>query len=128
MNKRCSGIRGKLKEYTRYNCHICANQQANIAEDFPNIKLNSQSLEFVEKFCYLGDTIETGWGALGSVITRVKGGWSKFKHLVPLLTCRGLPLGIKGRLYSSCVHRTMLYESETYPFKEEDVIRLKRND
>ena len=34
----------------------------------------------------------------------------------------------KGRLYFACVHSVMLNGSETRPVKEEDVIRLERND
>ena len=47
---------------------------------------------------------------------------------MPLLASRGPPLGAKGRLYSGCVLSIMLYGSETWPIKEEDVVRLERND
>ena len=45
-----------------------------------------------------------------------------------VLASRGLPLGEKGRLYSACVRSILLYGSETRSIKEEDVIRLERND
>ena len=118
MNTRCSGIRGILIEYTKYDCQICATQQANKGEDFPKIELNGQSLVIVGKFCYLGDTIKVGGGAHGGVKTRVRGRWSKFRHLLPLLASRSLPLGAKCRLNSPCVHSVILYENETYPFKK----------
>lgn len=35
-----------------------------IAEDCPVIELNNQYLEIVEKFCYLGNTIEAEWAQL----------------------------------------------------------------
>ena len=50
------------------------------------------------------------------------------EDLVSLLAIRGLPLGKKGRLYSTCVRSFMLYGSETRPVKEEDQIRYERND
>ena len=34
-----------------------ANKQTDIAEDCPDIELNGQSFEIVEKFCYFGGTI-----------------------------------------------------------------------
>ena len=34
----------------------------------------------------------------------------------------------KGRLYSACVCSLMLYRMETWPVKEEHVIRLERSD
>ena len=52
----------------------------------------------------------------------------KVRDLVPLLASRGLILGGNGRLYSGCVHSGVLYEREIWPVKEEDVIRLKRDD
>ena len=58
----------------------------------------------------------------------LRSGWCKFRYLVPLLAGRGFPLEAKGRLYSACVQSVMLYGSETWPVKEENVIRLERND
>ena len=50
VRKRCSGIRGKLKEVSKFNCQTFANQQADRTEDYRDIKLNGQSPETVEKF------------------------------------------------------------------------------
>ena len=79
-------------------------------------------------FCYLGYTIGAREVAVDGVITRTRSGYCKFRDSLPLVASRGLPLGAKGRLYSACVHSVMLYGSETWPVKEEDVIRLERND
>ena len=38
VHSRCSGIKGKMKEDRKLKCHICANQQTDIAEYFPSIK------------------------------------------------------------------------------------------
>ena len=40
--KRYIGIRGKLKEDSRFKCPTIANQQAEIAADCPDIELNGQ--------------------------------------------------------------------------------------
>ena len=47
--------------------------------------------------------------------TRIRSGSCKFKDLMPLLASGDLPLGAKGRLYSTCVGSVMLYGSETWP-------------
>ena len=47
--------------------------------------------------------------------------------IVPLLISRGFPLG-KDRVYSAYVSKVMPYGSETWPVKEEDVIRLERDN
>ena len=35
---------------------------------------------------------------------------------------------MKGRLYSACVQSAMIYESETWPMKLEDMQRLERTE
>ena len=89
---------------------------------------NGQTLDVVKKFCYIGDTIGARGGAEDSITGRIRSGWSKFRELVPLLASKGLSLASKGRLYQACVRSVMLYASETWPLKEEDLARLERND
>ena len=62
----------------------------------------------METFCYLGDTVGAGGGAVDSVIGWIRNGQSNFRDLVPFLSSRGLPLGakVKGRLFPMC---TKLY-------------------
>ena len=43
------------------------------------------------------------------------------------LASRCLLVEAKYRLYPVCVHSVILHGSETWPFKEEDVIRIERN-
>ena len=81
----------------------------------------------MEKF-YLCDTVGAGKGAVDSVTTRIKGGWSKFRDLALFLASRGLPLRAKGGLCSGCVRNVMLYGKETCSVKVENVNRLERND
>ena len=87
-----------------------------------------QFLKIVKKSFYLDHTIGARRGAVDSVKTRIMSGWSKFWHLVPLLTSIDLPLGDEGRLYYTCVCSFTLYEKETWSVKEKDMIRLERDD
>ena len=59
--KRCSGIRVKLKDDSKFKCQTCVKQETDITKDFPGIELNDQSLETMEKLYYLD-----------SVITRIR--------------------------------------------------------
>ena len=86
------------------------------------------SLEVVENFCYLGNMLGSEGGVERSVITRVGTAWRKFRELLSLLTSRVLSLQVNGRLYEACVRSVMLYGSETWAVKEEDLDRLDRND
>ena len=82
----------------------------------------------METFCYLVDTVGARRNAVDSVITRIKKKLIKVRDLVPFLASRGLILGGNGRSYSACAHSGALYEREIWPVKEEDVIRLERDD
>jgi len=57
----------------------------------------------VDKFCYLGDKLSVDGDADAAVETRIRTGWNKFKHMVPMLTNKDISLKVRGRLYSSCV-------------------------
>ena len=76
---------------------------------------------------YLGDTIGFIF-AFYSVIIRIRKGCCMFRDLAPLVASSGLPLLAKGTLYSACLCCVIIYGSETYPVKEEDVIRPERDD
>ncbi len=69
-----------------------------------------------------------GGGAEACSVARVRSGWKKFRELLPLLTLKGLSLHIKGKLYASCVRSVMVYGSETWAVKEDDVCRLVHNE
>ena len=71
MHKKCSGVRGKLKEDSKYKRQGCTNQQTDISVDSAGIELSGLSLEIVEKF-YLGDTIGARRSAFNTVITRIR--------------------------------------------------------
>lgn len=57
VHKTCTSIRGRLKQDDKFKCWTGARQQDDTAQECPDIKLNSHSLEVVENFCYLGNTI-----------------------------------------------------------------------
>ena len=92
------------------------------------IVLGGVEYDMVDQFCYLGDILSAGGGAEASTIARVRSGWKKFRELLPLLTSRVFSHKVKGKLYSACVRSVMLYASETWPLKEEDIQRISRTD
>ena len=129
VHKKCSGIAGKLKHADGYRCRRCVDGNPASLRALQPISLeNGQSFECVEKFCYLGDMIAAGGGAGEASRARVRSGWAKFKELAPILTSRGASLKIKGRVYRACVQRVLVYGSETWPVKVEDMQRLERTE
>ena len=89
----------------------------------PGKELNDQSLKLWES-CTLDDTMEAIMGIVHSVITKIRGRWSKFKDLKSVLTSRVLPKEPKGRLYFARVCSVMLYGGDAWLVKEEDAIVL----
>ena len=85
-----------------------------------------QSWELVDKFCYLGGMLSVDGDADAAVDARIRIGSNNFRQLVPLLTNKDLSLIMRGRLYSSCVRRSMLHGSETWPVRKENVVALQR--
>ena len=58
-----------LKEDGMFKCQIRANQKRDKAKEFQGIKINGQSLEFVEKVCYVGNNMGAREaGARGAVV------------------------------------------------------------
>ena len=86
------------------------------------------NLEVVDKFCYLGDMLDAGSSAESASITRMQCGWKKFIELRPLLCYKAVSLKVYASLIKFCVQTILLYGSETWPAKSEDIQRLDRTE
>ncbi|XP_056000601.1 uncharacterized protein LOC130048217 [Ostrea edulis] len=60
--------------------------------------------------------------------TRVKTACKKLKELLPVPTSCHLSNKTCGRVYSTCVRRTMLHASETWALTKPNLHRLQHND
>ena len=127
VHKRCSGITGNLTTVKDFKCRTCSDPSPD-NDKIKSVELNGTEYEVVDQFCYLGDMLSAGGGAEASTVARVRSGWKKFRELLPLLTSRIFSHKVKGRLYTACVRSAMLYGSETWPLKQEDIDRLVRTD
>ena len=88
--------------------------------------LNSAQTWCVFKFCYLGDTLVSGGGVVEAAKAKVRCAWAKFKELSPILTVRDALYCIKGRIYSACVQSVLIYGTQTWAMKADDLRSLKR--
>jgi len=113
VHRKCSGIKGSMYKVTKsFICRGCVNPVTGTGCTCVDIG-GDANLEFVDKFCYLGDMLSVDGDADAAVETRIRTGWNKFRQLVPLLTNKDMSLTVKGRLYSSCVRSSVLHGSET---------------
>ena len=129
VHARCSGLTGKIRKDPGYVCPRCRGLARPIdGRPVTEVVVGDQTLDVVDEFCYLGDTLSSGGGCTSAIINRCKVAWGKFRKLLPILTSRNLPLLVRGRVYNSCVRPTMLYGGETWAPNDSDLQRLQRND
>src|SRR6267154_4091303 len=129
INKRCSGVVGNIGKMVNFMCRNCAAGGVKVVDELKQFVLgNGDKVEVVKKICYLGDVIGKGGGAEESSRARVRYAWGKFMELKMLLTARGASLRVKGKIYRACVQRVLVYGSETWAMKVDDMQRLRRTE
>ena len=131
VHKKCSGIKGRLKQDPQFKCARCMEGRLAGREEESQEKIDidigqGDTVEGVSEFCYLGDVIGAGGGAREASMARVRCAWAKFSELGGILKKRGASLRVKGNLFRTCVQKAMIYGSETWAMKEEDMKRLER--
>jgi len=131
VHKRCSGVKEILTAVSAtFICTTCL-RGPKVDDVKRNEGLdigNGVVLEKVDKFCYLGDTLNANVGADSAVVARVRSAWRKFRELSPILAHKGASLAVKNKIYKCCVRSCMLYGSETWPMKVEHEAKLERTE
>ena len=61
-----------------------------------------------------------------AILKRIQIGWLKFRKLSGLLIGKGMRS--KGIIYITCIRPEMLYDSETWPTKVEDIRKMQRSE
>ena len=79
-------------------------------------------------FCYLGDKVNASGGCEAAVTARARIGWVKFRVCGELLNSKRFSLKVKGMVYWSCVRVTMLYGSEMWCLRENEIAILRRTE
>src|SRR6266516_4682419 len=119
----------QISRHIDFTCRICIEGGVKLVGEAKQFVLGtSDKIEVVENFCYLGDVIGKEGGAEESSRARVRCAWGKFRDLKMLLTARGASLRVKGKIYRACVQRVLVYGSETWPMKVDDMQRLVRTE
>jgi len=130
-----------LKDVTNYQCPNCAVvaspggtvEAVESAVDIDSLAIYGPSLdegkmEHVDKFCYRSHMISAGGGAGESSKMKVKFAWNKFRELQPILTKRGASQKMKGKIYRACVQSVLVYGTEIWAMKVDDMERLERTE
>src|SRR2546425_5779586 len=129
IHKRCGGVVGRLAKVGDFKCRNCSEGGVKVVDGVSQFVLGArEESEVVDKFCYLGDVIGKGGGAEEASRARVRCAWGKFRDLRGLLTAMGASLKVKGKIYRACVQMVLVYGSETWPMKVDDMQRLVRTE
>ena len=62
------------------------------------------------------------------ILKRIQTDWLKLRELSGLLIGKGMSLRSKGIIYTTCIRPVMLYGSETWPTKIEDIRKIQRSE
>ena len=129
IHKRCSGIKGILKEDPEFRCQRCLGAARPIdARPLKEVLVGEDTVEVVDSFCYLGDMACAGGGCERAIIARSRSAWGKFRELLPLLTSRSISSYRRGRLYDTVVRKVLLHGSQCWAITKKDVNRLVRTE
>ena len=90
----------------------------------PSLVLSGQPLEVVEEFTYLGSRICPGGSIKNEISSRIGKARAAFANLRHLWRRPDVSLSIKGRVYNAAVRSILLYASETWSLRTEDIHRL----
>ena len=105
-----------------FHCRKCGDCDTSSQVERREIETGvNKKLECAEQFCYLGDMIGAAGDAEDASRARTRCAWAKFRELAHILTSRGASLAVKGKVYKACVQRVLVYGSETWPMKVEDM-------
>ena len=85
-----------------------------------------EEVEMLRGFCYLEDRVKACSGCEEVVTARARIGWVKFREWGELLNSKRFSLKLKGMVYQSCVRPAMLYGSETWCLRENEMAILRR--
>ena len=78
-------------------------------------------------FCYLGDSrVNASGGCEATVTAKARNGWVNFKECRELLNSKRFSLKTKGMVNQSCLRSAMLYGSETWCLRENEMESLRR--
>ena len=76
VNKKCSGIKGRLLPDCVFRCAQCLGTARAIDErQSLEVEAGNEKLEVVPEICYLGDMLSAGGGCELAAITRCKCAW-----------------------------------------------------
>ena len=128
IHGRCAKMKGVTSTLAKgFVCELCVDTKEGIVERGEKLSFFDQ-VDFVKSVCYLGDRLNASGESEVAITARTRIGWIKFRECGELLYGRKFWLKIKRRIYQSCVRSVMLYGSETWCLRENEMAILRRTE
>ena len=89
------------------------------------LKLEGEVLEVVEQFTYLGSCVSSDGSLSNEIDARISKARIAFANLRHFWRQKFISLSLKGRVYKTTIRAVLLYGSETWPLRVEDLRRLQ---
>ena len=122
---RCTKIKRMTSTLAKgFVCELCVYKTEGIVEPGEEIPFFDQ-VNFVKSFCYFGDRLNASGGSEAAVTARTRITWIKFRECGVLLYGRKFLLKMKEKVYQSCTRSAMLYGSETWCLRENEMAILR---
>ena len=126
IHGRCAKVKRVISRLRRdFVCGRCKKQADGLVEPVEEL---CEEVETVRGFCYFGDRVNASGGCEAAVTARARIGWVKFRECGELLNLKRFSLKVKGMVYRSCVRVTMLYGSETWCLRENEIAISRRTE
>ena len=120
VHKRCSGLQN-VSHAREFVCATCIRRRDGLTVQTEDIVLGpseSDVVEEVESFCYLGSVLDREGGVERAVRARVAAAWAKWREIAGLLCNRRIPLKSRANIYDACIRSVILYGAESWPLTQ----------
>ena len=121
VHKRCSGLQSVTRARD-YVCPACTRRGQGIPSQTDDSVVigtaESEVVEEVESFCYLGSIVDREGGVERAVRARVATAWTKWREISGLLANKRIPLKNRAYIYSACIRSVLLYGAESWPLTQ----------
>ena len=111
-----------------FKCRVCEAGCGEQREEEEKMEVEGGTLQVVDQFCYLGETMTCEAGAETALRTRITTAWGKWREIASLLVNRKIPLRSRVYIYCACIRPVMLYGAETWPTTREMERILRSSD
>ena len=97
----------------------------NGGNDKETVKMEDTKVPRVQKFKYLGSTVQESGSCEREVKKKVQAGWNGWRKVSGVIFDRRLPARVKGKAYSSVVRPAMVYGLETVAVTKKQVKEME---